>query len=111
MKASSKTQEKGVWKRHSEAWKASGITQQAYCDREGLSYKNFIYQHHRIMGQSKKAPLHFIEAKPQISVINTPSSGLQLILPNGIRIGIGPEVTTLLLQTILNVAGAFECLS
>lgn len=111
MKASAKTQAQGLWKNHSEAWKASGITQQAYCEQEGISYRSFVYQHNRIMSQSKKAPLNFIEAKPESPVISSLASGLQLLLPNGIRIGIGAEINPELLQTVLSVAGAVQCLS
>lgn len=111
MKASAKTHAQGLWKKHSEAWQASGITQQAYCEQEGISYRSFVYQHNRLMGQSKKAPLKFIEAKPEATVMSSSSSGLQLMLPNGIRIGIASEVNPILLQTVLNVAGAVPCLS
>lgn len=29
------------WRGHSEAWKLSGLTQREYCERHGLSLKNF----------------------------------------------------------------------
>jgi transposase-like protein len=29
------------WRRHSEAWKLSKLTQQAYCEQQGISLKNF----------------------------------------------------------------------
>lgn len=111
MKASAKTQAQGLWKDHSEAWKVSGITQQAYCEQAGISYRSFVYQHNRLMSQSKKAPLNFIEAKPESAVISSHATGLQLLLPNGIRIGIGAEINPVLLQTVLSVAGAVQCLS
>lgn len=109
MKVSAKTQGQGLWKDHSEAWKVSGLTQQAYCEQEGISYRSFVYQHNRLMSQSKKAPLNFIEAKLESAVISSSVSGLQLILPNGIRIGIGAEINPVLLQTVLSVAGAIQC--
>lgn len=109
MKSSGKTQGQGLWKDHSEAWKASGITQQAYCEQEGISYCSFVYQHNRLMSQSKKAPLKFIEAKPEPTAISSQASGLQLMLPNGIRIGIGAEINPVLLQTVLSVAGTIKC--
>ena len=111
MNASTKVQGQGLWKAHSESWKASGLTQQAYCEQEGISYRSFVYQHNRLMSQSKKAPLKFIEAKPAPAVTNSHVAGLQLMLPNGIRIGIGAEVNSALLQTVLSVAGAVQCLS
>lgn len=109
MKASAKAQAQGLWKGHSEAWKASSLTQQAYCEREGISYRSFIYQHNRLTSQSKKTPLNFIEAKPESAVISSQVSGLQLMLPNGIRIGIGAEINPVVLQTVLSVAGAIQC--
>jgi hypothetical protein len=111
MKASVKRQTEGLWESHTEAWKASGISQRAYCEREDISYRSFIYQHNRLMGRSKKAPLNFIEAKPEPRVISSPTAGLQLILPNGIRIDIGAEINPVVLETVLSVAGAVQCLS
>lgn len=31
----------GFWRGHSEAWKASGLTQKEYCEQQGISLKNF----------------------------------------------------------------------
>lgn len=109
MKASVKTRSKEYWKEHSESWRESDLSQKAYCEREGISYRSFIYQHNRLMNRSKKAPVHFIEAKPAPAVINNQVSGLQLILPNGIRIVISADINPALLQTVLSVAGAFQC--
>jgi hypothetical protein len=111
MKASSKIQAQDLWRAHSEAWSSSGLSQKAYCEQEKISYRSFVYQHSRLMGQSKKASLNFIEAKPESAVISNQASGLQLMLPNGIRIGIGAEVNAVLLQTVLGIAGAVQCLS
>jgi hypothetical protein len=109
MKASSKVYKQGLWKEHSEAWKTSGLTQQAYCEQEGISYRSFVHQHSRLVRQSKKAPLKFIEAQPAESpIISSQAAGLQLMLPNGIRIGIGAEINPILLQTVLSVAGAIQ---
>lgn len=111
MKASAKTQAESIWKTHSEAWKASGISQRAYCEQERISYRSFVYQHSRLMKQSKQAPLSFIEVKPESVVARNPDMGLELMLPNGIRIGIRAEINPVLLQTVLNVAGGVQCLS
>ena len=51
MKASAKTQGQGFWKDHSAAWKASGVTQKAYCEQAGISYRSFVYQHNRLVSQ------------------------------------------------------------
>ncbi len=111
MKATAKTQAQDLWKTYSEAWKTSGLSQRAYCEQKGISYRSFVYQHNRIVSQSKKVPLKFIEAKAESVAISSQSTGLQLMLPNGIRIGISAEVNSVLLQTVLRVAGAVQCLS
>jgi hypothetical protein len=110
MKAGIKSETQGIWRGHSEAWKASGISQQAYCKQEGISYRSFVYQHTRLMSQTRKAPLQFIAAKPrETSSSNSPSSGIQIMLPNGIRIGISADINPIVLQTVLQVAGAVTC--
>jgi len=112
MKSPSKKEKAGLWKaHHSEAWKASGLTQQAYCEQVGISYRSFIYQHNRMERDSQKSPLHFIEAKCSPTILPSEAEGLELMLPNGIRIIIGSAINPALLQTVLSTAGAIPCLS
>ena len=59
MKASSKIQAQGLWKAHYERWKVSGMTRQAYCEQECISYRSFVYQHNRLVNQSKKSAIEF----------------------------------------------------
>jgi hypothetical protein len=99
----------GFWKGHSEAWKTSGLTQKSYCEQEGISYKNFVYQHNRLTSKSKSASINFIKAKPELTEANSQGTGLFLVLPNGIRLGINGEINAALLQTVLNVAGGMTC--
>lgn len=110
MTAEDKSFKKGFWKSHSAAWKASDLTQQAYCDQEGISYHSFVYQHNRLSAaNASKPPVRFIKASPELTTTSSQATSLQLLLPNGIRIGIGSDVNASLLQTVLNVAGATQC--
>jgi hypothetical protein len=99
----------GFWKEHSEAWKSSGLTQVAYCNQHNLSYQSFVYQHNRMANKAKRTVVNFIEAKPEKIATNIPTAGLQLMLPNGIRVSITNEVNAELLKTVLTVAGALPC--
>ncbi len=99
----------GFWKEHSEAWKVSGLTQVAYCAQQNISYQSFIYQHSRITSKSKPTPLNFVEARPEPGVVNSQTAGLQLMFPNGVRVGIANEVNVELLKTVLTIAGALSC--
>lgn len=109
MNDQSKPQGQGFWKEHFESWKESGLTQQAYCAREGLSYHSFVYQHNRANSKLKENPVHFIETKIKSVLPSKGLSGLQVLLPNGIRIGFDGEITAALLQTVFSSAGSIKC--
>jgi hypothetical protein len=111
MSASLKTSERDAWRRHSEAWEISGLTQRAYCERECLEYRRFVYYHNRRLSESRKRGLNFIEVGRSKALASNESSSLQLILPNGIRVDIVGEVNSALLTEVLRVAGAITCLS
>ena len=53
--------------------------------------------------------MNFVEAKPEAVAVNTQTAGLQLMLPNGIRIGITNEVNAALLKIVLTIAGELSC--
>lgn len=99
----------GFWKAHSAGWKASGLNQEAYCKREGISFRSFLYQHNRLVNQTKEPVINFVKAKPELALANSQMSVLQLQLPNGVNISIGSEVNVTLLQTVLTIAGGLSC--
>ena len=99
----------GFWKNHSEAWKTSGLTQAAYCIQQGISYQSFLYQHNLIAKKSQQPTVNFVKAKPESVTVNSQTAGLQLMLPNGIRIGITSEINPILLKTVLTIAGDVQC--
>ncbi len=98
------------WREHSEAWKSSGLTQVAYCAQHGISYQSFVYQHNRMVYKAQRSSMSFVEAKKEsISLNNQQAAGLQLMLPNGIRIGLTNDVNPALLKTVLIIAGEVAC--
>jgi hypothetical protein len=111
MSADKKEEQSGeYWEAHSKSWRTSRLSQMEYCDQSGISYKSFIYQHNRILKRERRACGKFIEVKhPSTSVVPLSIADLQLMLPNGIRIGIGKEVNLELLETVLTVAGRLSC--
>lgn len=97
------------WKEHSDAWRASKLTQAAYCAQQGISYQSFTYQHKRLTMKSTPSSVDFVEVKPETMTAHHQNAGLQLMLPNGIRIGITNEVNPALLKTVLTIAGGMSC--
>ena len=103
-------QTKDFWGEHSRSWHSSGLTQMNYCEQVGINYRSFVYQHNRILSQERGSGGHFIEVKGQSSAIaNSPTADLQLMLPNGVRIGIANQVNPELLKTVLIIAGGLSC--
>ena len=100
----------GFWREHSDAWKSSGLTQAEYCKQQGISYQSFVYQHNRIASKAqRKTAMSFVEAKPEAVAVSAQAAGLQLMLPNGIRVGITNEVSPILLKAVLTIAGGLSC--
>ena len=99
----------GFWREHSDAWKSSGLTQAEYCKQQGISYQSFVYQHNRMACKAQRSAMNFIEAKSKAVTMNNQTAGLQLMLPNGIRVGISNEVNPVLLKTVLTIAGGLSC--
>ena len=60
MQSKSKKVDQGFWERHSDAWKESGLGQRAYCEREGISYRSFIYRRNQLVRHSRKEVIHFV---------------------------------------------------
>ncbi|NKB47357.1 MAG: hypothetical protein GKR77_06165 [Legionellales bacterium] len=84
-------------------------TRQAYCEQSGISYRSFVYQHHRLSSQSKPSSIDFVETKSAPTIRHQAVGGLQLLLPNGIRISISNEANLQLLKSVLALAGDVRC--
>ena len=76
------------WRQHLEAWKASGQTQRAYCQSQGLTTHRFTYWKTRFAAADKSVPT----AQPGWQLLGhreMPSGDPQHVnayLPNGIRL-------------------------
>ena len=104
-------QTKDFWVEHSQSWRSSGLTQLEYCEQVGINYRSFIYQHNCILSQERVTGAAFIEVKRRSPPVTNqlPTAGLQLMLPNGVRIGITNEVNSELLKTVLTLVGGLSC--
>ena len=77
------------WQALIEAWQQSNQTQRAFCQERGLCYQQFSKRKRRLKSEALPdpditgatfIPVHWQSAQP------SPSQGLPIILPNGIRI-------------------------
>lgn len=77
------------WQALIEAWRQSSQTQSAFCQEQGLCYQQFSKWKRRLASEAVPdpditaaafIPVHCQSAQP------SPSQGLPIVLPNGIRI-------------------------
>ena len=80
------------WLEQNTLWESSGLTQQKFCEQQGLAYKQFISWRGRL-NRSKA-----LNAEPKLLKVSTspalppakgaPVSYLEVILPTGIKLHI-----------------------
>lgn len=77
------------WQALVDAWQQSNQTQKTFCQEQGLCYQQFSKWKRRLksevsddadIAETAFIPVHWQSAQP------SPSEGLPIILPNGIRI-------------------------
>lgn len=99
MQASQETQ--NYWSKHINAWKASGLTQAAYCEQQNLNLNQLIYQKSKLDG--KHQPKNNVPSSGFAAVTVSParSEGLTLTFPTGIQLsGIDANNLTLAKQVM-----------
>ena len=94
---SERTKNQAYWTEQSSLWESSELSQRKFCEQQGLRYRQFIYWRN-LLNESKKS-----SSKPKLLKISTtrtslksyaiaePDSGLEVILPTGIKLYIKAE--------------------
>jgi len=102
------TEDETCWSEHIKAQEASGLSQRKYCLQYGIGYKAFLYHRYKTQGKlkPKKSPLNFIEAKPKLVARAPAAETLQLILPNGVKMGVSAQIDTTFLKNVMTIAAA-----
>ena len=93
------TQEKkrAYWSEQNQLWESSKLSQQKFCEEQGLSYRQFIFWRGQLKAEKlccSKAKLLKISTearRPKSMVITEPTSSLEVILPSGIKLYIKSE--------------------
>ena len=71
------------WQPHIDAWQASGLSGPTFCQQHDLPYHRFSYWR-RKLSQAKTSASVFSQVI--CTSDNTRSSGLSLVLPNGMEV-------------------------
>ena len=69
-----------LWAKHLEGWKASGLTQRAYCERESISYDGFKRWRRRLRGKrgQSNSPARFVPVRVQSEAAPRPRAQVAL---------------------------------
>ena len=96
------------WRSHIEAWRGSGLTQQAYCAREGLTVASLqrwrrIFREEAAGSPAAPVPKGLI---PVRLVSESPSgSGLVLVVSDALRIEVAPGFDGATLRQLVAALG------
>ncbi len=84
MKPSDAIDARSFWQGQVADWQASGLTQKAYCEEQGLRYTAFGYWVRKLRRAAEPSP----RKKPTcfVPVVPDTATGLSLALPNGLEI-------------------------
>ena len=99
------------WRRLVEGWSHSGLTQQGYCDRHGISLGSLrrwrqIFREERESGITVDATLQEPARLVPVELIDgdgVEAEPLTLVLTEGMRIEIAPDFDALTLKRLLGV--------
>ncbi len=87
----------GYWQKHLEAWRQSTLTQDAYCESQGLSIKTFYRWHRKEKeAMAAKSALTLVPISVGAPPAGLPSNLIRISSPGGWRIEVtGSSVAVL----------------
>jgi hypothetical protein len=96
--------QKKFWKHHIEAWRVSGLSQRAYCQKNNL--KDHRFSHWKSRLAKADAGVSFVRV-PLVSRLPVPIQRrlLHLHCPNGFRVDISDDFDPSVLKKLLAVLG------
>jgi len=98
------------WQQRLTAWKASAMTQAAYCRERSLSRHEFVYWKRRLLPNGSKSTPKFVAIPVRrgggMQPAETTRSLLTLVIGTRYRLEIPPETAGEELQTVLDVLEA-----
>jgi len=105
-KTNKQAERQKTWQAHIDAWRCSGLTQQAYCDKQGIRPNQLWYWKRRLAPKADTTPNNSVKqpsAFIPLHVEHPPQAtqGLSVALPNGIVIQGVTESTLKSLKPLL----------
>lgn len=96
------------WRQRMDEYKTSGLSQQAYCKKEGLCFSTLSYWRWKLNKEKDIQSPGFLEAKLSKEASHHQTI-VQLILPNGTKVGIPTQAGKELIVHVISEVGGFAC--
>jgi transposase len=93
-------QKERQWRRWIRAWRASGLSGRAFCDRHGLTVASF-YAWRRVLEQRAAEPAAFLPV--QVVAEPPPASALEVVLAAGRTVRVAPGFDPATLRQLVRV--------
>jgi hypothetical protein len=97
-------EKQAFWQQHMNGWESSAKSQATYCLEQGISFFAFGYWRKRLKQSSES--IKFIKATGDCHSKKSVTPILQVLLPNGVRIGVSHEARVETVREILSSLGA-----
>lgn len=106
-----KRRTRSQWQRLVEGWERSDLTQAAYCRGKGISVASLLRWKRLLADDDRCAPEHIPEYAPSPSffpvrlverVDHAAGADLTVVLPDGVRIEVGPQCSGDRLRAVLD---------
>ena len=104
---------RAYWQMQVEAWEHSEQTQQSFCKDHGLCYRQLSHWKNRFklerLSESEPIEAQFVPIKLTSPVSTAVTPGVQIYLPNGVRIELSSEQHLPLLLCSAKALMALSC--
>lgn len=92
---------KSGWAKLLADFKVSGLTQRAFCEREGLKFDTFKYHHYRQRKQAKSTSEKLLPVRTM--ALPLPSTAFVLRLPTGVELKVPVQFDPESLKSLLSL--------
>jgi hypothetical protein len=98
-----KQEKTAYWQNHIASWKESGLSQTAYCRRNGINKNAFTWRRRSFANQTVPGMIRVSEKV--VAVLQKQQKSLELKINNKLSIAISPDFNAELLTKLLKTLG------
>ena len=108
---SERIKNQAYWTEQSSLWESSKLSQRKFCEQQGLNYRQFIYWRNLLnerkssSSKPKLLKISTIQTSQKSYAITKPDSGLEVILPTGIKLYIKAEADISKASELIHLLG------